>query len=92
MPRQEVELAVGINSLALAWKQANTDTRHMATTTPMPLIVFALTLSSLATLEAADTSRPGRPNIISIMADDLGYTVLTCSGSKYMDDTGRAVD
>jgi arylsulfatase A-like enzyme len=44
-----------------------------------PLFVILL-LCITSQLHAAD---PTRPNIIYIMADDLGYTDLACYGSKY---------
>jgi arylsulfatase A-like enzyme len=34
-------------------------------------------------LAAAEGARSGKPNIIFIMADDLGYTDVACFGSKY---------
>jgi arylsulfatase A-like enzyme len=39
--------------------------------------LFALSISQLCADE------PGRPNIIFILADDLGYTDLACYGSKF---------
>jgi len=47
------------------------------------LFVFVGVLSSvhLASVQAADT--PRRPNIIFILADDLGYTDVACYGSRY---------
>jgi arylsulfatase A-like enzyme len=44
--------------------------------------LFFVTLSFLA-LATASTFAAERPNIIFIMADDLGYTDVACFGSKY---------
>ena len=43
-------------------------------------------LSSLiiiASLFSAQSGPPNKPNIVYIMADDLGYTDPVCYGSKY---------
>ena len=45
----------------------------------LPLLLLALTTLTAPLASAAPTT----PNIIFIMADDLGYTDLACFGSKY---------
>jgi len=42
---------------------------------------FILLLSCVATAQAADAAR--KPNVVFILADDLGWTDLGCQGSKY---------
>jgi len=46
------------------------------------ILLAGLLLSPLAPLLAADTSKQ-KPNIVFIMADDLGWRDLTCFGSKF---------
>src|SRR5678815_2266090 len=37
---------------------------------------------SAVQIENSETSRSGKPNIILIMADDIGYEVPTCNGGQ----------
>jgi arylsulfatase A-like enzyme len=45
----------------------------------LPLVLFALCLASSITIEGAT---PKRPNVILIMADDLGFSDLGCYGGE----------
>ena len=46
------------------------------------VVVVGLALTALATAAAADAPRR-KPNVIFVLADDLGWTDLACQGSKY---------
>lgn len=51
----------------------------------LSVFAFSLAVSSLlgASAFAAEGDKPKKPNIVFILADDLGYTDIACYGSKY---------
>lgn len=56
----------------------------MNRTTRQAVVAFTagLLLAPLAILRAAEVSSPAKPNILFILADDLGWTALSCYGNK----------
>ena len=46
-------------------------------------ISVAASLGLLPLLALSQPTTPNKPNVLFILADDLGYTDLSCMGSKY---------
>src|ERR1700733_13362732 len=46
-------------------------------------VAFAVVVASLLAGRTKAVEAPARPNIVFILADDLGWTDLGCQGSKY---------
>ncbi|MDO8541910.1 MAG: sulfatase [Opitutaceae bacterium] len=61
----------------------------MRRTNPLPVlprfIVRLLLLSGLLTCAAAHAGAPSKPNVVLILADDLGWTDLACFGSDLVE-------
>src|SRR6516225_8709098 len=49
---------------------------------PLLLTLPGLLLASLASLHAADPAKPTRPNVLVIVADDLGYGDIGVHGGR----------
>lgn len=56
------------------------------------IIIAALLLAPIAALSAADAPKhPSKPNIIFILADDLGFETLGCYGGKTYKQNGKVL-
>jgi arylsulfatase A-like enzyme len=49
----------------------------------MRVLTALIVAATAATAAPAEGAGPRRPNVVFILADDLGYTNLTCYGSRY---------
>ncbi len=50
----------------------------------MMVVVVVVTSSGLSAARGADAEPPARPNIVYIMADELGYFELSCLGNPHL--------
>ncbi|MBM3982035.1 MAG: sulfatase [Planctomycetes bacterium] len=49
----------------------------------MPRFLFAMVAAACSVAVLSGAEPPKKPNVVYIMADDLGWTDLACQGSKY---------
>jgi arylsulfatase A-like enzyme len=55
----------------------------MKTSLPLPSVLIGLLWPALLAPALGFAAGPRTPNVVFIMADDLGYTDVACFGSKY---------